>query len=106
MPRISLYTEIDAPIERCYKLSPSVDLHQQSTAKTGERVVGGVMSGIMKQGETVTWRAKHFGVWQKLTTKIVETREPTFFSDAMVKGAFRSMYHEHHFEDRNGKCFM
>jgi ligand-binding SRPBCC domain-containing protein len=48
-------------------------------------------------GETVTWRAKHFGIWQNLTSKITDYNYPTFFADEMVSGAFKSFRHEHHF---------
>ena len=106
MQRITLYTTINAPIQRCYDLSLSVDLHQLSADQTKERVVAGVMSGIMKKGETVTWRAKHFGVWQELTTLISETTEPTYFRDVMLKGAFKSLEHDHFFEEKDGKCLM
>ncbi|MBS1902675.1 MAG: SRPBCC family protein [Bacteroidetes bacterium] len=106
MPRITLQTLIAAPLERCFDLSLSVDLHQLSTSSTGEHIVAGVRAGVMNAGETVTWRAKHFGVWQNLTTLISETRRPTYFCDEMLKGAFRSMRHEHHFADQNGKCLM
>ncbi len=106
MPRITLTTFIMAPVERCYNLSLSVDLHQVSTKNTGEKVVAGVMHGVMKQGETVTWRAKHFGVWQHLTTIISEATPSSYFCDEMVKGAFKSIRHEHHFTEQDEGCMM
>jgi len=106
MSTIILYPEIKAPAERCYDLSLSVDLHKISTGKTGEHIVDGVKEGIMKLSETITWRAKHFGVWQKLTTQITKTERPFLFEDVMLKGAFKSMRHEHHFKEENGKTTM
>lgn len=97
MPKITLETPIKAPAEICYDLSLSVDLHQLSTAKTKEHIVDGVREGIMKSGESVTWRAKHFGIWLELTSKITEARRPEYFVDEMQKGAFKSLRHEHHF---------
>ncbi|RFS13468.1 SRPBCC family protein [Emticicia sp. C21] len=97
MPTITLETLIHAPAEICYDLSLSVDLHQLSTAKTKEHIVDGVREGVMKLGESVTWRAKHFGIWQELTTKITEARKPEYFVDEMQKGAFKSLRHKHHF---------
>ncbi len=71
MPTITLTTPItSAPIERCFLLSLSVDLHTISTKKTNERAIAGVTSGLMKLNDTVTWRAKHFGIYQNLTSKI------------------------------------
>jgi hypothetical protein len=55
MSKITLETQINAPIQICYDLALSVDLHQLSTAKTGEHIVSGVNKGIMKLDESVTW---------------------------------------------------
>lgn len=97
MPRIELSTHIHAPIEKIFDLSRSIDLHMRSTSKTGEQAVAGRTSGLIGLGETVTWRAKHFGIRQKLTTQITEFKYPTFFVDEMVSGAFKSFRHEHRF---------
>jgi ligand-binding SRPBCC domain-containing protein len=97
MPVIRLETWIQAPAERCFLLSLSVDMHTFSTAHTHERVIGGVTSGIMKKGDFVTWRARHFGIWQELSSKITEYNYPTYFCDEMISGAFKSFRHEHHF---------
>ena len=106
MPTIILETPIQAPAEICYDLSLSVDLHQLSTAKTKEHIVDGVKEGVMKQGESVTWRAKHFGIWLELTTKITEAHKPQYFFDEMHKGAFKYMRHEHHFIPTNEGVLM
>jgi len=98
MPVIELKTAIKAPIERCFDLSRSIDLHKISTAHTNEEAIAGVTSGLIGPNEWVTWRAKHFGVYQKLTSKITAFERPRFFVDEMVKGAFKSFVHEHHFE--------
>lgn len=101
MPKIKLITEIKAPIERCFDLSRSIDLHMMSTQHTGERAVGGVTSGLIGFGESVTWRARHFGMRQNLTSKITNYQRPVFFADEMVKGIFHSFRHEHHFRQKN-----
>ena len=97
MPRIELHTVIHAPVERCYLLSLSIDMHLETMAHTGERVVAGRASGIMREGETVTWRARHFGVTQELTSLLHSLREPNYFVDEMTRGAFKSLYHQHIF---------
>lgn len=106
MPKITLETQINAPIQICYDLALSVDLHQLSTAKTGERIVSGVSEGVMKLGESVTWRAKHFGVWQELTSKITESQSPNYLVDEMQKGIFKSLRHEHYFLQENQTTIM
>ncbi len=97
MPAIELHTHINAPIEKVFDLARSIDLHIQSTKQTGEQAIAGRTSGLIGLGETVTWRAKHFGIWQGLTSKITVYNYPTFFADEMVKGAFKSFRHEHYF---------
>jgi len=97
MTQIELSTYINAPIERCFDLARSIDLHLESTKQTGERAIAGRTSGLIELGETVTWRAKHLGVWQNLTSKITEFNYPHSFTDELVKGAFKSFRHEHLF---------
>lgn len=106
MPVIHLVTEIDAPIERCFDLARSIDFHLAAAAHTGEQAVGGVTSGLIGLDETVTWRAKHLGVRQFLTSKITAMNQPYSFQDEMLKGAFKRMCHEHTFEERNGKTIL
>ena len=97
MPLIRLETYINAPIERCFDLSLSVDLHRHSVAHTHERPVAGVTSGMMKLGDTVTWEAVHFGIKQHLTSKITAYERPYRFTDEMIRGAFQEMVHTHEF---------
>jgi ligand-binding SRPBCC domain-containing protein len=98
MPVIELQTEIDAPLERCYLLSLSVDLHVHSAEQTGERIVRGVTNGVMKERDSVTWRAKHFGVTQDLTSVVHDLRFPSYFVSEMTEGTFKKLYHQHIFE--------
>ena len=98
MPVIELSTLIAAPIERVFDLARSIDLHTNSVSSTGERAVGGVTSGLIGFSEEVTWRARHFGIWQSLTVRITEFERPVHFADVMLRGAFQSMEHHHHFD--------
>lgn len=106
MPRIELKTKIKAEKEIVFDLSRSIDLHKISTEHTNEKAVDGKTSGLISEGEWVTWRAKHFGVCQNMTSKITEFYRPDFFADEMVKGAFKSFRHEHHFKEFNGGTLM
>ncbi|SHM69314.1 SRPBCC family protein [Mucilaginibacter sp. OK098] len=106
MTQIELSTHINAPIERCFDLARSIDLHMESTKQTGETVITGRASGLIELGETVTWRAKHFGIWQNLTSKITEFDSPNSFTDEMVSGAFKSFRHEHLFYTVNNQTVM
>jgi ligand-binding SRPBCC domain-containing protein len=97
MPVITLHTIIQASPETCFNLSRSVDLHLKSTAETGEQAVAGKTSGLMELNDTVTWRARHLGVKQDLTSKITEYEFPVRFVSEMQKGAFKKLHHQHIF---------
>ncbi len=77
-----------------------------STARTGERAIDGVTSGLIDLGQEVTWRAKHFGIWHTLTSRIAEYARPNYFKDVMVRGIFRRLEHHHRFVFRNGTTAM
>lgn len=98
MPRILLSTEIAAPPDRVFDLSRSIDLHMASTATTGETAIAGRTSGLIGPGEEVTWRARHFGVWQRFTSRITSFDRPRAFRDEMVRGAFARFGHDHFFD--------
>ena len=102
MPIIKLKTKINADKTIVFDLSRSIDLHKISTEHTNETAIAGITSGLIGLNESVTWRAKHFGIYQKLTSKITEFDRPTYFADEMIRGAFKGFKHEHHFEDFNG----
>lgn len=98
MPTIYLSTFIQAKPSVVFDLSRNIDLHQISTKQTHEKVIAGRMSGLIELGESVTWRAKHFGFFQELTAKITAFEKPDSFTDEMVSGAFKSFRHIHKFE--------
>lgn len=106
MPVIVLHTFINAPIQVVFNLSRSIDLHKLSTAHTNEEAVAGKTSGLIGLDESVTWRAKHLGITQKLTTTITAYNAPHYFTDEMVKGAFKRFKHEHIFKVQNGIVAM
>ena len=97
MAQIRLETKINSPLERVFDLSRSIDLHKLSVAHTNEEAIAGRITGLIELGENVTWRAKHLGVYQKLTVEIVKMDKPAMFEDVMLKGAFKSMRHIHRF---------
>jgi ligand-binding SRPBCC domain-containing protein len=90
--------DIHASAEICFDLARSVDAHVESTRQSGERAVAGRTSGLLELGESVTWRARHFGVTQELTSRITAFDRPRHFRDEMIKGAFTRIVHDHYFE--------
>jgi ligand-binding SRPBCC domain-containing protein len=97
MPSIRLETVIAAPIGDCFNLSLSVDAHTASMSASGERAIGGVTSGAMTLGDTVTWRARHFGIAFQMTSAITEYDYPNRFVDEQQRGPFHQWWHEHTF---------
>jgi len=106
MPSVKITTTINAPIERCFDLSRSIDLHTDSMKHTGEKAIAGRTSGLIELGETVTWEAKHLGIRQRLTSKITEFEFPDYFVDEQVSGAFKSFRHEHRFVQQDNQTLM
>jgi ligand-binding SRPBCC domain-containing protein len=106
MPTVTVVTEICAPIERVFDLSRSIDLHRASMTEREETAVAGVTTGMIGLGEEVTWRARHFGIYQRLTSRITAFDRPSFFRDSMVSGAFARFDHDHRFEATPGGTRM
>lgn len=106
MPVIDLETKIKADIRICFDLSRSIDLHQVSTAATKEKAIAGLTSGLIGLNESVTWQAIHFGIRQKLTSKITAYHPPFHFRDEQQKGAFKYMVHDHYYENDNDGVIM
>lgn len=93
-----LLTEIVASPQRCFDLSCNIDAHLGSMEDFNERAVAGVTSGQIVLSETVTWKARHFGIPWTMTSQIVEYDPPRHFVDEQLKGPFSRFRHEHEFE--------
>jgi ligand-binding SRPBCC domain-containing protein len=106
VPVIRLETIINAPIELCFDLSRSVDVHMASMSATGERAVDGVTSGLLELADEVTWEATHLGIRQQLTSRITELTRPHRFVDEMQRGAFKRLHHVHEFQTRHKGTLM
>lgn len=106
MTLIKLETRIQAPIERVFDLSRSIDLHKISMVHTHESAIAGRTSGLIEYHETVTWKAKHFGIYQYLTVQIISFDKPFSFTDTMQKGIFSSMHHTHSFSQEGTLTIM
>jgi ligand-binding SRPBCC domain-containing protein len=106
METVTVETWIAAPVQRCFDAARDLDLHVQSMAHTGETAVAGRTSGLIELGEQVTWRGRHFGVYQHFTSKITGFDAPRYFQDSMQRGAFRSFVHDHFFTAQGGGTNM
>ena len=106
MPILALRTAIDAPHERVFDLARSIDLHAASMASSRERAIAGVTTGLIGLGESVTWRARHFGIPFRLASLITICDPPRRFRDEMVWGPFKRFSHDHVFESQGDATVM
>jgi ligand-binding SRPBCC domain-containing protein len=106
VPKIKVETFIKAPIERCFDMARDIDIHCHTVKHTKEKAIAGVTSGKIKLGDTVTFEAVHFGIRQRLTSKIIECESPYIFVDKMQSGAFKQMKHVHKFKEKENGTLM
>ncbi|MFF1881430.1 SRPBCC family protein [Pseudarthrobacter sp. NPDC058196] len=90
-------TESPLPVEQLFDRARSIDLHVDSQQASGERAVAGVTSGLIGEGQEVTWRARHFGVPLSMTSRITRLDYPRSFTDEQVMGPFKAFRHVHDF---------
>jgi ligand-binding SRPBCC domain-containing protein len=95
---VEVVTRSQRSVDDLFERARSIDLHTESQAAAGERAIAGVVSGRIGLGEEVTWRARHFGVRLRLTSRITALDAPHSFTDEQTRGPFRSFRHEHRFE--------
>ncbi|WP_285245502.1 SRPBCC family protein [Pseudarthrobacter sp. fls2-241-R2A-127] len=91
-------TESPLPVEQLFDRARSIDLHLDSQQASGERAVGGVTSGLIGEGQDVTWRARHFGIPLTMTSRVTRLDFPRTFTDEQVAGPFKHFRHVHEFE--------
>jgi ligand-binding SRPBCC domain-containing protein len=87
-------------------MSLSIDLHTASMSQSRERAIGSRTSGVLALGDAVTWRAVHFRIPWRMTSKITEYDPPNHFVDEQVRGPFAWFRHEHRYEPISGGTRM
>ncbi|WP_018760568.1 SRPBCC family protein [Arthrobacter sp. 135MFCol5.1] len=90
-------TESSLPVEQLFDRARSIDLHVDSQRASGERAVGGVISGLIGHGQEVTWRARHLGVPLTMTSRITHLDYPRSFTDEQLRGPLKAFRHVHDF---------
>jgi ligand-binding SRPBCC domain-containing protein len=85
---------INAPIERCFRLSTSIEIVHQELGMTA---VSGRTSGLVTAGDTIRWQGWQLGFPNYHVSLISAFDPPTFFQDRMIAGRFRTFEHDHHF---------
>jgi len=104
--RFECVTKLAMPPAEAFDLSLSVAAHVASMAHSRERAIGRVTSDLLGLGDEITWRAWHFGVPWRLTSRITAFNRPHRFIDEQVRGPFHRFHHEHLFEPVDGGSRM
>lgn len=95
--RIHRRTIVPTDQATAFDLSLTVEVHLESFEKSQEEAVAGITSGLMALHDEVTWRARHFGIIWKMTSRISALDKPAMFVDEQVRGPFRRFHHTHLF---------
>lgn len=101
-----IVTRAAVPADALFDASRDIGAHVASMRGTGERAIGGVTSGLIGLDETVTWRAWHFGIPFRMTSRITALERPHRFVDEQTTGPFRLFRHEHLYVERDGTTIM
>ena len=104
--KFALSTFVPASVERVFDISLDIGTHLDSMSESNERAVAGVTSGLIELGQSVTWKAKHFGVDWTMTSTIVSWDRPHSFVDEQAKGPFRRFHHRHQFSSEGSGTRM
>lgn len=91
-------TETEHRPEQVFDVCLDVDEHVGSMRSSGEAAIAGTTTGTLHLNDWVTWRARHFGMWFRMTVCITALDRPHRFVDEQTSGPFRLFRHEHRFE--------
>jgi ligand-binding SRPBCC domain-containing protein len=97
---------VNAPIERCFLLSTSLELVRQSLKF---QLVGGQSSratGLVEGGDRLMWQGWALGMPQRHESLISRYERPNFFQDTMLRGRFKRFQHDHSFTEIGGRTLL
>lgn len=103
MFRLKENIHVQAPIERCFLLSTSIALVEQTI---GLRPVEGKTTGLITNGDRLVWRGWKFGMPAMHETLITRYEPYRFFQDTMGRGRFKTFQHDHQFDEVGGHTLM
>jgi ligand-binding SRPBCC domain-containing protein len=101
MADITVRTFIVAPPETVFDLELDVGAHAESLSFSRERAIG-PHSQKLRDGDQVTWRARHLGVYWTMSVRISSYNRPWSFVDEQVRGPFTFFRHVHKFGAADG----
>jgi ligand-binding SRPBCC domain-containing protein len=98
---------INAPLERCFLLSTSIELVER---ELGMHPVAGKgapkTSGLVVGGDRIRWQGWQLGLPQYHMSLITAFEPNRFFQDTMVAGRFKSFRHDHEFTEIGGQVLL
>ncbi|GGG66634.1 SRPBCC family protein [Edaphobacter dinghuensis] len=97
---------VNAPIERCFLLSTSLELVKQSLKMNLVAGASTRTSGLVEGGDRLTWQGWVFGLPHRHETLISKYERPDYFQDAMERGRFRRFQHDHFFTEIGGRTLL
>ncbi|WP_433796705.1 SRPBCC family protein [Actinoplanes sp. CA-252034] len=104
---IEVVSVINAAASTVFDLELDVDVHAASLAESHETATTATGRRRLGPGDEVTFRARHFGLHWRMTSRITAYDRPVHFVDEQTRGPFRALRHEHHFEALgNGRTRM
>ncbi|WP_419954422.1 SRPBCC family protein [Neobacillus niacini] len=107
MPLIEYKQFIQAPIEVCFDVARGFGNHSQTPLKARGKAVAGISNSLPGEGDWVSWECVHFGIKQRITSRIIFMEKPHSFVEKMVKGPFKSFIYIHQFiEEEKGTTMI
>lgn len=100
-------THINAPIERCFLLSTSIELVERElgmhpVAKGDATRTEGLVLG----GDRIRWEGWQLGLPQYHVSLISAYEPYRYFQDRMIAGRFRTFQHDHEFTEIGGQTLL
>ncbi|MEG3636965.1 SRPBCC family protein [Micromonospora palythoicola] len=99
---IEVVSVINAPPSVVFDLTLDVDVHSASLPASRETATTSTGRRQLALGDEVTFHARHFGLPWRMTSRIAAYERPYHFVDEQTRGPFRSLRHEHQFQDLDG----
>ena len=92
---------VQAPIDRCFQLSCSLELVHQELGMTA---VGEKKTGLVTGNDIVRWECWQLGLKHFHVSHISGFDRPVFLQDTMLDGRFKTFQHDHHFREVSAKA--
>ena len=88
---------VSAPIDRCFDLVRSIDLHEEKSVAIGAVAKAGKTTGLSEIGDNTVWSAKILGIRSSMNVVVTEVSKHSKFCEEMVSGVPKTFSHEYAF---------